>query len=255
MSCCKCGSDSNVVGCMFEGCDHYWCRFHCLEIDGDGVTEGIQAFWCACHKTTIPQDSRYSLRCGEPGEGECITCADPRALVCEYDGLVAGHRPCRNLVCMKHCKVFRDLDDNIAKVWCNSHGGERPGKYAPSTRRCVACYTKKNVFKCQWPGCRVYGCHDCHARRPGPPERQHLPPGVVPPDEYVTNMDFPITPGGGIDTEYDRIRANVSEVAMVSNGTSAFTHIDVGEFNAEQRRGRAYPPPVDTINPVNQFED
>eukprot|EP00971_Amphidinium_carterae_P049039 966345-Amphidinium_carterae.2 len=75
-----------------------------------------------------------SLRCGEPGEGECITCADPSALVCEYDGLVAGHRPCRNLVCMKHCKVFQDLDDNIAKVWCNSHGGERPGKYAPPTR-------------------------------------------------------------------------------------------------------------------------
>eukprot|EP00971_Amphidinium_carterae_P234938 4662105-Amphidinium_carterae.1 len=28
MSCCKCGSDSNIVGCMFEGCDHYWCRDH-----------------------------------------------------------------------------------------------------------------------------------------------------------------------------------------------------------------------------------
>eukprot|EP00971_Amphidinium_carterae_P049038 966345-Amphidinium_carterae.1 len=84
-------------------------------------------------------------------------------------------------------------------------------------------------------------------------------------------MDFPITPEGEvipgplmiqcvrhfaqIDTEYDRIRANVSEVAMVSNGTSAFTHVDVGEFNAEHRRGRAYPPPVDAINPVNQFED
>eukprot|EP00971_Amphidinium_carterae_P219249 4352281-Amphidinium_carterae.1 len=58
-----------------------------------------------------------------------------------------------------------------------------------------------------------------------------------------------------IDTEYDRIRTNVSEVAMVSRGTSAFTHVDVGEFNAESRRGRAYPPPVETINPTPQFED
>eukprot|EP00971_Amphidinium_carterae_P027355 538881-Amphidinium_carterae.1 len=272
MSCCKCGSDSNITGCMFEGCDHYWCRFHCLKIDAEGVTEGVQAFWCACHKTTTPQDCRYPLRCGEPGEGECIQCADPRAIACECDGLVAGHRRCRNLVCLKHCKVFRDPDDNVAKIWCNDHGGERPGKYAPPTRRCSACYTKKTVFKCQWPGCRSYGCHDCHARRPGPLERQYLPPGVEPPEEYVTNMDFPITPEGEvitgplmiqcvkhfapIDTEYGRMRrTNVSEIAMVSNGTSAFTHVDVGEFNAESRRGRAYPPPVDTINPVTQFED
>eukprot|EP00971_Amphidinium_carterae_P036933 725824-Amphidinium_carterae.1 len=58
-----------------------------------------------------------------------------------------------------------------------------------------------------------------------------------------------------LDTEYDRIRTNVSEVAMVSNGTSAFTHVDVGDFNTESRRGRAYPPSMDTINPVAQFED
>eukprot|EP00971_Amphidinium_carterae_P005313 106032-Amphidinium_carterae.1 len=271
MSCCKCGSDSNVIGCMFEGCDHYWCRFHCLKIDGEGVTEEIQAFWCACHKTTIPQDCGYSLRCGEPGEGECTTCADPRALVCEYDGFVAGHRRCRKHVCLNHCTVFRDEDENVIKIWCNNHSGERPGKYGPPTRRCSTCYTKKNVFKCQWPGCQAYGCHDCHARRPGPPERQHLPPGVEPPAEYLSNLDFPITPTrevivgplmiqcvrhyAPLDMEYGRIRTNVSEVAMVSNGTSAFTHVDVGEFNAENRRGRAYPPPVDTINPVAQFED
>eukprot|EP00971_Amphidinium_carterae_P067913 1344253-Amphidinium_carterae.1 len=40
MSCCKCGSDSNIVGCMFEGCDHYWCRDHCMRLDGNGDTEG-----------------------------------------------------------------------------------------------------------------------------------------------------------------------------------------------------------------------
>eukprot|EP00971_Amphidinium_carterae_P218424 4335426-Amphidinium_carterae.1 len=65
MSCCKCGSDSNIVGCM--------------------------SFWCACHKTTIPQDSAYALCCGNPDEGECIACADPRGLACEYAGLTEGH--------------------------------------------------------------------------------------------------------------------------------------------------------------------
>eukprot|EP00971_Amphidinium_carterae_P028976 569750-Amphidinium_carterae.1 len=68
MSCCKCGSDSNIVGCMFEGCDHYWCRNHCMRIDGNGDLEGIQAFWCACHKTTIPRNSDYALVCGSPEE-------------------------------------------------------------------------------------------------------------------------------------------------------------------------------------------
>eukprot|EP00971_Amphidinium_carterae_P329536 6462054-Amphidinium_carterae.1 len=125
--CCRCGSDSNVIGCMFEGCDHYWRRFHCLKIDGEEVTEGIQAFWCACHKTTIPQDCAYSLRCGEPEEGECIICGDPRAVTCEYGGLDVGHRPCRKHVCFEHCTVFRDDEDqNITKIWRNNHTGERP---------------------------------------------------------------------------------------------------------------------------------
>eukprot|EP00971_Amphidinium_carterae_P289693 5752314-Amphidinium_carterae.1 len=55
--------------------------------------------------------------------------------------------------------------------------------------------------------------------------------------------------------EYGHIRTNVSEVMAVSEGTSAFTHIDVGEFKAANLEGRAYPPAVDTINPVTQFED
>eukprot|EP00971_Amphidinium_carterae_P321124 6383186-Amphidinium_carterae.1 len=150
-SCCKCGSDSNVIGCMFEGCDHHWCRFHCMKIDGEGVTEGMQAFWCSCHKTTIPQDCAYSLRCGEPEEGECDACADPRAFLCEYDGLVARHRLCQMKICYNHCRAFRDEDGNITKIWCNDHTGERPGKYGAPTRRCTSCYTKKNVFKCEWP--------------------------------------------------------------------------------------------------------
>eukprot|EP00971_Amphidinium_carterae_P124004 2455855-Amphidinium_carterae.3 len=29
--CCKCGSDSGIIGCMFEGCDHYWCSCHGLK--------------------------------------------------------------------------------------------------------------------------------------------------------------------------------------------------------------------------------
>eukprot|EP00971_Amphidinium_carterae_P090926 1799672-Amphidinium_carterae.1 len=51
MSCWKCGSDSNVVGCVFEGCDHYWCRFHSLKIR-----------WRRCHRRNtgllvrMPQD-------------------------------------------------------------------------------------------------------------------------------------------------------------------------------------------------------
>eukprot|EP00971_Amphidinium_carterae_P159426 3160372-Amphidinium_carterae.1 len=60
MSCCKCGSDSNIVGCMFEGCDHYWCRNHSIKIDGSEDTEGIQAL--------IPQDSAYALCCGNSDE-------------------------------------------------------------------------------------------------------------------------------------------------------------------------------------------
>eukprot|EP00971_Amphidinium_carterae_P102717 2033156-Amphidinium_carterae.3 len=58
-----------------------------------------------------------------------------------------------------------------------------------------------------------------------------------------------------LDTEYSRTRTVVSEATMVSNGTSAFAHVDVGESNAEWTRGRAYPPQVETINPVAQRED
>eukprot|EP00971_Amphidinium_carterae_P088925 1759918-Amphidinium_carterae.1 len=47
----------------------------------------------------------------------------------------------------------------------------------------------------------------------------------------------------------------MSEVVTVSDGTSAFTHVDVGDFNADNLRGRAYPPVVDIINPVSTFED
>eukprot|EP00971_Amphidinium_carterae_P275635 5469157-Amphidinium_carterae.1 len=73
-----------------------------MKIDGSGDTEGIQAFWCACHKTTIPQDSAYSLFCGDPEEGECVTCADPRGIACECAGFIEGHRRCQNFVCMRH---------------------------------------------------------------------------------------------------------------------------------------------------------
>eukprot|EP00971_Amphidinium_carterae_P269809 5352540-Amphidinium_carterae.1 len=53
-----------------------------------------------------------------------------------------------------------------------------------------------------------------------------------------------------IDVEYGRIRTDLSEFVTVSDGTSAFTHVDVGDFNEDNRRGRAYPPVVETINPV-----
>eukprot|EP00971_Amphidinium_carterae_P178290 3536922-Amphidinium_carterae.1 len=33
---------------------------------------------------------------------------------------------------------------------------------------------------------------------------------------------------------------------QVLEGTSAFTHVDVGDFNEDNRKGRAYPPAVDT---------
>eukprot|EP00971_Amphidinium_carterae_P042203 829406-Amphidinium_carterae.1 len=58
-----------------------------------------------------------------------------------------------------------------------------------------------------------------------------------------------------IDVEYSRIRTHLSELITVSEGTSAFTHVDVGDFNEDNRRGRAYPPNVDTINSYNVFED
>eukprot|EP00971_Amphidinium_carterae_P039919 783569-Amphidinium_carterae.1 len=268
--CCKCGSDSNVIGCMFEGCDHYWCRDHCLKVDGEGVLEGIKGFWCGCHKTTLPQDCAYVLRCGDPDEGECGVCADPRAFICEY-GSDAGHRPSSRTVCFKHCAVFRDEDQNVIKIWCNNHPGERPGKREEPTRRCNTCYTKKNVFKCAWPGCRWYGCYNCHARRPGPPREEDLPSGVEPRSNYLDIDDFPTNPTGEVicgpvmiqcvrhyvpmDTEYSRIRNAVSEVTMVSTGTSTFTHVDVGEQDAEPARGRAYPPQVETINPTDRQED
>eukprot|EP00971_Amphidinium_carterae_P111718 2212594-Amphidinium_carterae.1 len=52
-----------------------------------------------------------------------------------------------------------------------------------------------------------------------------------------------------------RIRTHLSELITVSEGTSAFTHVDVGDFNEDNRRGRAYPPNVDTINSSEVFED
>eukprot|EP00971_Amphidinium_carterae_P321931 6399420-Amphidinium_carterae.1 len=84
-------------------------------------------------------------------------------------------------------------------------------------------------------------------------------------------MDFPISPQGEvcmgplmlqclrhyapIDVEYSRIRTHLSELITVSEGTSAFTHVDVGDFNEDNRRGRAYPPNVETINSSEVFED
>eukprot|EP00971_Amphidinium_carterae_P320350 6367914-Amphidinium_carterae.1 len=84
-------------------------------------------------------------------------------------------------------------------------------------------------------------------------------------------FDFPVSPQGEVyrgprvmqclnhyvplDDEYRRIRTHLSEFVTVSEGTSAFTHVDVGDFNEDNRRGRAYPPAVDTINPVSRFED
>eukprot|EP00971_Amphidinium_carterae_P160219 3176087-Amphidinium_carterae.1 len=58
-----------------------------------------------------------------------------------------------------------------------------------------------------------------------------------------------------LDVEYGRIRTHMSEVMTVFDGTSAFTHVDVGDFHADNIRGRAYHPAVETINPVPQFED
>eukprot|EP00971_Amphidinium_carterae_P239978 4764107-Amphidinium_carterae.1 len=87
-------------------------------------------------------------------------------------------------------------------------------------------------------------------------------------------MDFPVSPVGEvykgplvmqcvkhyvpIDVEYRRIRTHLSEYVTVSDGTSAFANVDVGDsgdFNEDNRRGRAYPPAVDTINPFPVFED
>eukprot|EP00971_Amphidinium_carterae_P182710 3625667-Amphidinium_carterae.8 len=39
--CCQCGKDNAVVGCMFEGCDHYRCSEHALKIDGEGSMDKI----------------------------------------------------------------------------------------------------------------------------------------------------------------------------------------------------------------------
>eukprot|EP00971_Amphidinium_carterae_P108803 2154324-Amphidinium_carterae.1 len=47
-----------------------------MRIDGNGDLEGIQAFWCACHKTTIPRNCDYALCCGGPEEGECVVCVE-----------------------------------------------------------------------------------------------------------------------------------------------------------------------------------
>eukprot|EP00971_Amphidinium_carterae_P154894 3071468-Amphidinium_carterae.1 len=47
--------------------------------------EPIGAFWCACHKTTLPENCAYSLRCGYPNEGECGPCGDARAFECEHE--------------------------------------------------------------------------------------------------------------------------------------------------------------------------
>eukprot|EP00971_Amphidinium_carterae_P335801 6471832-Amphidinium_carterae.1 len=58
-----------------------------------------------------------------------------------------------------------------------------------------------------------------------------------------------------LDSEYRRIRLHLSEYITVSDGTSAFTHVDVGDHNEDNRRGRAYPPEVDTINAFTVFED
>eukprot|EP00971_Amphidinium_carterae_P022711 447991-Amphidinium_carterae.1 len=58
-----------------------------------------------------------------------------------------------------------------------------------------------------------------------------------------------------LDIEYGRIRRHMREVVTVSDGTSAFTHVDVEDFNEDNLPGRAYPPVVETINPVSKFED
>eukprot|EP00971_Amphidinium_carterae_P272297 5403985-Amphidinium_carterae.1 len=98
----------------------------------------------------------------------------------------------------------------------------------------------------------------CHALRHGPPAPQFLPLGTETPEVYRTNFDFPVSPNGEVyrgplvmqclkhyvpmDVEYRRIRSHLSEFVTVSEGTSAFTHVDVGDFNEDNRRGRAYPP-------------
>eukprot|EP00971_Amphidinium_carterae_P180988 3590634-Amphidinium_carterae.1 len=38
---CRCRKDHDIVGCMLEGCDHYWCRIHALKVDGGGALDGI----------------------------------------------------------------------------------------------------------------------------------------------------------------------------------------------------------------------
>eukprot|EP00971_Amphidinium_carterae_P063213 1251013-Amphidinium_carterae.1 len=106
---------------------------------------------------------------GSPEEGECVVRADPRGMVCEYGGLCDSHGRCQNIVCWKHAQVFRDHDDIVLQVWCNGHPGERPGKNVKPTLRCGHCHSKRNLFKCRWPQCRQFACHDCHALRHGPP--------------------------------------------------------------------------------------
>eukprot|EP00971_Amphidinium_carterae_P135913 2693007-Amphidinium_carterae.1 len=104
-----------------------------MRLDGNGDTEGIQAFWCACHKTTIPQNCNYALCAGSPEEGKCVVCADPRGMKCKYDGCCERHMRCQNLVCWKHAQIFRNHDNIVLRVWCNRHTGERPGKNVKPT--------------------------------------------------------------------------------------------------------------------------
>eukprot|EP00971_Amphidinium_carterae_P327049 6458193-Amphidinium_carterae.2 len=58
-----------------------------------------------------------------------------------------------------------------------------------------------------------------------------------------------------VDTEYSRFKTLMSEVTMVSEGNSAFLHVDVGEYDQERTKGRAYPPQVMTINYTPRRED
>eukprot|EP00971_Amphidinium_carterae_P004268 85217-Amphidinium_carterae.1 len=58
-----------------------------------------------------------------------------------------------------------------------------------------------------------------------------------------------------IDVEYGCIRTHLSEYVTVSDGTLAFTHVDVKDFNEDNSRGKAYPSAVETINSYPVFED
>eukprot|EP00971_Amphidinium_carterae_P350684 6491684-Amphidinium_carterae.3 len=139
-ACCKCGKDHQIVGCMFEGCDHYSCENHSLRVDGGLcgtlVDTGLHATRPHLRMTVV---MRSGVASSTFREGICGVCGDNRGIARQYDG-------CDRIVCLAHAEKCRDDDSLFIQMWCRGHKCEQPTDDTPVVRRCTMCFSKENVY-------------------------------------------------------------------------------------------------------------